>query len=108
MHERSLEQYRTLNVEELNEEISLKYFDNDSFVLDSFFLQKIMSYQQPPTSSNNNLPPFGKNDQTRNRRVFSCLDWSLPGRNMGGGPPPLMGLPNRVCLIADSCLIIVF
>jgi len=38
-----------------------------------------MSYQQPP-SSNNNLPPF---------------DWSLPGRNMSGGPPPLMGMPNR-------------
>jgi len=40
-----------------------------------------MSYQQPPSSSsNNNLPPF---------------DWSLPGRNIGGGPPPLMGMPNR-------------
>ncbi|CAF1023805.1 unnamed protein product [Rotaria sordida] len=40
-----------------------------------------MSYQQPPSSSsNNNLPPF---------------DWSLPGRNFSGGPPPLMAMPNR-------------
>ncbi|CAM2725455.1 unnamed protein product [Rotaria socialis] len=41
-----------------------------------------MSYQQPPPSSsnNNNLPPF---------------DWSLPGRNFSGGPPPLMAMPNR-------------
>ncbi|CAF0974463.1 unnamed protein product [Rotaria sp. Silwood1] len=40
-----------------------------------------MSYQQPPPSStNSNLPPF---------------DWSLPGRNFSGGPPPLMAMPNR-------------
>ena len=32
-----------------------------------------------------------------NTRLSLSLDWSLPGRNMGGGPPPLMGLPNRVC-----------
>ncbi|CAF1326078.1 unnamed protein product, partial [Adineta ricciae] len=40
-----------------------------------------MSYQQPPSSGpNNQLPPF---------------DWSLPGRNFGNGPPPLMGIPTR-------------
>lgn len=40
-----------------------------------------MSYQQPPSSNNHNLPPF---------------DWSVPGRNTNAnGPPPLMGLPNR-------------
>jgi len=39
-----------------------------------------MSYQQPPSSSSNNLPPF---------------DWSVPGRNFGNGPPPLMTMPNR-------------